>query len=654
MESRDYTGVQSSAVAAGQYRFGPFVVDRARYRVLRGAEVLELTPKLLDLLIHLVDHAGSLVTKEQLLDALWPGANVTDNALAQAVSELREALGDAAGTPQFIKTVTRRGYRFIAPVETIKVVPEEALSPAATVTSPIESNTSSIAVMDFLNVTGDADAAWLSAGIAETVTGDLMAIGRFKVADRARVLDAMRRTNGSLQDMALALGITFAVVGSYQRYGDRVRITARIVNVASGEAIADAKVDGALADIFQLQDQVVAQFSQELGITVLRPSSVRRETPSLDAYRAFTEAWLHLETLDLREIPKAIAQFEKAIEIDARYALAWTGLASAELAAYEVTRSDNAPAADLLNRAIDHARRAIGLDDTLAEAHATLALLLVSAWQTDDAVQAARRAVALEPSNWRHFFRLGHASWGDERLRAAHNTLTLYPDFAFAHFQMAMVHVARGHLREAETVLRQGAAVQDRQMARGDRYPGLGLHWLLGLVRLTQGDHDEALAEFDREMTLANLNRLYGREYKMSALHARGVCLLGSGRAAEAITAFENALELYPDHAQTHLALSLAFRTAGSSGRADLARTKLTEVLGTLAESRPIEAKLVESQWLTADGQFDRAAATLRALLETAPPGFAAWTLPVDPVFRQLHGTQGFTVALQTLAERAR
>src|SRR5262245_7719732 len=339
-----------------------------------------------------------------------------------------------------------------------------------------------MAVMDFLNVTGDADAAWLSAGIAETVTGDLRAIGRFKVADRARVVDAMRRTNGSLHEVSAALGITFAVVGSHQCYGDRVRITARIVDIASGEALADAKVDGALADIFHLQDQVVAQFSKELGITALQQTGGRRETPSLEAYRAYTEAWLHLETLDLREIPQAIDDFQKAIEIDPRYALALTGLASAELAAYEVTRSDNAPARTLLERAIDHARRAIALDDTLAEAYATLALLLVSAWETTEAVQAARRAVALEPSNWRHFFRLGHAAWGDERLRAANNALALYPDFAFAHFQMSMVHVARGHLRDAETVVRHGAAVQDREVARGDSYPALSLHWVVGLV----------------------------------------------------------------------------------------------------------------------------------------------------------------------------
>src|SRR6185503_5904326 len=112
-----------------------------------------------------------------------------------------------------------------------------------------------------------------------------------------------RRTDGSLHDVAAALGITFAVVGSYQRYTDRVRITARIVNIASGEALADAKVDGALADIFVLQDQVVEQFSKELGFAPLAPHRVARETPSLEAYRAYIEGWLHLEPLDVREIP---------------------------------------------------------------------------------------------------------------------------------------------------------------------------------------------------------------------------------------------------------------------------------------------------------------------------------------------------------------
>src|SRR5258708_38647391 len=107
-------------MSGASYRFGPFFVDRTRYSVQKGVSPVELTPKLLDLLIHLLDHSGELVTKEALLDALWPSANVTDNALAQAVSELRRALRDDAGAPQFIKTIARRDYRLLGPVQVVR------------------------------------------------------------------------------------------------------------------------------------------------------------------------------------------------------------------------------------------------------------------------------------------------------------------------------------------------------------------------------------------------------------------------------------------------------------------------------------------------------------------------------------------------------
>jgi tetratricopeptide (TPR) repeat protein len=262
--------------------------------------------------------------------------------------------------------------------------------------------------------------------------------------------------------------------------------------------------------------------------------------------------------------------------------------------------------------------------------------------------------VALEPTNWRHFFRLGHAAWGDERIHAADHTLSLYPDFAFSHFQMAMVHVARGHLREAETVLRQGTAVQDRQVTRGDRYPALGLHWLLGLVRLAQGDVDEALLEFDREQQRADPHRLYGREYEMSAVHGRGACLLRVGRQGEAIECFERALELFPAHAQAHIGLALALRAAGALERAESVAARLPAIVETLARTRPIEAALVEGQIHATEGRPEAADAVLRALLESAPPGFAGWTIPVEPFLMEPTGTKAFTTTLRTLAARAR
>ena len=609
--------------------------------MLRDGRAIDVTPKLLDLLFHLLDHAGDLVTKEALLDALWPGANVTENALAQAVSELRQALGDDAASPRFIKTVARRGYRFVAAVEEIA-----GGSPGGGPAKAGDASDRTIAVMDFANVSGDADAAWLSAGIAETVTSDLRALGHFRVVDRWRVVEVARRTDGSLEQVAADLPARLAVVGSFQRTRDRIRITARVVDALTGEALADAKVDGPIDGIFALQDRVVAQFASELGYgRAPEERSAARDTASLEAYRAFSEGWLRLESLDVREMPGAIADFERAVAADSRYALALTGLASAEFAYYETTRTENEPAQDLLDRAIRHSRRAVELDDSLAEAHATLALLLVSAWRTTEAADAARQAVALEPSNWRHLFRLGHATWGEERLRAAANTLALYPDFAFAHFQMAMVHVARRNLAQAETVLRQGAAVQDRQIGRGGRYPALGLHWLLGLVRLAQGDVDEAIGELDREHRLAEPHRLYGREYAMHAMHGRGAALLRARRTAEAIASFEHALELYPDHAPTHLGLAIA-RGVGDFAAAERA-------LATLTRTKPIESAIVQAQLLTARGDRESAAAILAAALATAPSGFAGWTIPVEPFLNQLTTSQSFAAVLRLLADRA-
>jgi tetratricopeptide (TPR) repeat protein len=217
-----------------------------------------------------------------------------------------------------------------------------------------------------------------------------------------------------------------------------------------------------------------------------------------------------------------------------------------------------------------------------------------------------------------------------------------------------MVHVARGHLAEAETVLRQGAAVQDRQIGRGDRYPALGLHWLLGSVRLAQGDVAEALREFERERQLAEPHRLYGREYETSSLCGRGASLLEIGSTEEAAECFQRALSISPAHAQSGLGLSVSLRAMGSHDAADVARRRVQAALDTLTVTRPIEAALVRAQMLVIDKAPEEANAVLCKALDLAPPGFAAWTLPIEPHLLQLVGTTSFTPALTALSERAR
>src|SRR6185503_12360611 len=115
------------------YRFGPFVVDAGSYQLRRGADVIPLSPKIIDLLLYLVARQSTLVGKDELFAALWPDVAVTDNALTQAVSDLRQALGDDSSKPTYIQTVARRGYRFIAPVEAAassQPVPAPAAEPA--------------------------------------------------------------------------------------------------------------------------------------------------------------------------------------------------------------------------------------------------------------------------------------------------------------------------------------------------------------------------------------------------------------------------------------------------------------------------------------------------------------------------------------------
>jgi DNA-binding winged helix-turn-helix (wHTH) protein/Tfp pilus assembly protein PilF len=646
-------------VTATGYQFGGFSFDLVAYQVVRGSEPLDLTPKLLDLLLYLLQRPATLVTKEELLDALWPGANVTENALAQAVSDLRQGLGDEAAAPRFIRTVARRGYRFIAPVTPLhdNVIvaaragttadPERVAGPHAA-----RQSERSIAVLDFaLATSGDAD-AWLSAGLAETVTNDLRRLGHFRVIERRRVLEAVLATDSSLAQIAAALGARLLVVGNIQRNQEKVRITSRIVDVGSGEALADAKVDGAMGNIFDLQDEVVRQLARELSLP--SDSAIARDTASLAAFQAFTEGWLALESLEVERMREAIARFERAVSADPRYARALAGLASAELACYESTRAENEPDRALLGRAVAHAEEAIRLDDTLAEAHATLALVLVSASRIDAAAAAGRRAVAIEPSNWRHWFRLGHATWGSDRVRAAAQTQALYPEFAFSHFQVAMVHVARRNLDEAEKVLRQGAAVQDRQIARGGRYPALGLHWLLGLVRLANEDIEEALAEFEREIAIAEPHRLYGREFQMHAATGCAAALIRAGRMNDAIASFQKALSFYPENAPAQLGLADALRSAGKPDEAESRLAGAQRVLRTLERTRPAYAATVKAEWLAAQGDAGASAALLLATLRNSPPGFACWTVPIEPAFRQVIGLPAFAPVLQELAARAR
>ena len=642
----------NAPVAPVSYRFGPFAVDAASYRLVRDGSIIPLSPKIIDLLLYLVARQSALVGKDELFAALWPDVAVTDNALTQAVSELRQALGDDPSKPTYIQTVARRGYRFIAPVESVSI----ARAPAASVaTEPSAAHPPATAVLDFTNLSEDPSLAWLSSGMAETVTNDLRAAASLRIIDRVRVVEAVRRLGSDLAALRADLHIDLAVVGSFQRAGDRLRITARVVDTASGEALADAKADGLLDHVFELQDRIVAQFAETLGTHGRSQGrATMRETSSLEAYQAFTEGRVRLESLDGSLVPGAIADFERAVALDSKYALAHVGLANARFWQYEMSRARNQPDGALLARAIDHVRRAIELERDLAEGHATLAFLLVSAGRAGEALTSARRAVALEPAYWGHHFRLAHAAWGEERLRALARAMEIYPDFPFAHFEMSMVHIARGDLDRAESVLREGTIVQDRQAHLRQRYPAKGLHWLLGLVRLARGDAAEARIEFGREISMGTA-QLYAAEFAMNAHDGSGFSALLSGNAQEAAASFKRALELYPAHARSLVGLGAALAADGARTSAADAFAQATAAIAALKKGgRASEAVLAEAFLHTVNGRTQEAIRALHALLEHVGVPFIGWTIPIEPLFAPLRGRPEFQAVLAALADRAR
>jgi DNA-binding winged helix-turn-helix (wHTH) protein/tetratricopeptide (TPR) repeat protein len=637
-------------LSSGNYRFGPFTVETGAYRLVKDGSVIPVSPKIIDLLLYLVERPSDLVSKEELFKALWPDVAVTDNALTQVVSELRQALGDDPSSPRYVQTVARRGYRFVAAV---RAEPTDVSSTATS--APAEPTLPAVGVLDFENVSKDPTLDWLSSGIAETVTNDLRSALQARTLDRTRIVEATRRVGTDLAALRRDLQLDLAVVGSFQRAGDRLRITARAVDAATGEALADSKADGILQDVFDLQDRIVSQLSAAIG-SRSRSATRRatRETSSLEAYQVFTEGRVRLETLDGAQVARAIEDFERAIVLDPRYAAAHVGLGNARFMQYEMSRAHNHPDAALLAMAIDHVRRAIELERDLAEAHATLAFLLVSAGRATEALASARRAVTLEPGYWGHHFRAAHAAWGDERLRSLARVMELYPDFPFAHFETAMVFIARGSLDRAESVLREGAIVQDRQAHLRQRFPARGLHWLLGIVRLAHDDVAEAGAEFDRECA-GGTGQLYAAEFVMNACDGTGFARLRAGDPQNAAQHFKRALELFPDHARSLVGLGAALAAAKKPKDAAKAFAQASAAIEALRRgSRGSEATMAQAFLHASSRQPADAIACLRSLLDRAEVPFTGWTIPVEPLLAPLHTHPDFEEILATLAARAR
>ncbi len=379
----------------------------------------------------------------------------------------------------------------------------------------------------------------------------------------------------------------------------------------------------------------------------------RESDAGLDAllapHRAFIEGRAALETLDGSRIARAREVFEGVLSAAPEHASTHVGLANACVMQFEMTRADPEPDVAALATAARHAREACRLDPQLGEAWATLGFVLHATGERLDALAASKRAVTLEPDNWRHYFRLSYVSWGEERLRAAHRTLALLPDFPQAHWLAATVHVARQAMDEAERELIAAIAPQATPADGRARFSSVASHWLLGLVHLARGDQVRALEQLERELSFETSGHLYARECCANTWYAIGALRLRQGRKRDAAAAFERAVERVKNHPMARVGLA-------ALGPSDFGSQLSTADAPSATPARRIpslEAAFVRAAVLVQSGEATEAARIVEEAFAVTAAGSAGWLLPVEPLLNVVDRPAVWTRALALLRNRA-
>ena len=458
------------------------------------------------------------------------------------------------------------------------------------------------------------------------------------------------------RDVALSPDLVEILEYLASRPGEVVTERALLDRFGGAGTITDNTLRRAMAEIRKaLGDDVTApRFIETLARGGYRfvAATMRDATAPL---RDVVHGRAALESLDATRLPGALATFEQAVAATPEDAPAHTGLASAYLLQYEATRASNTPERDSLVRALTHARHACALDPELGEAWATLGFVLAAAGEAEEARAVARRAAALDPTSWRHQFRLAVAAWGEERLRACDRTLGLVPEFAPARFAAAMVFIARQAFGSALAAASAGAAAQTRQLAdAAPPFPAIGLHWLRGLLLLRERQIGLAIEAFAREIDELREAQIYAGEFRVNAQVAAGFAHLAAQDASGAIDVFRMSLETLPRNGRALVGLYSALQ---KTSFATESHVLIVELEGTIAElvasKRSNEAALIRAAVLAAQGDLDAGCAALEQLLGTAPPGHFGWQIPVDPALAPLRAHARFPGILARLAARA-
>ena len=489
-----------------RFTFGDYLLDIDRRELRRRDEPVALEPQVFDLLVYLVQNRDRVVSRDDIIDTVWGGRIVSDSAVTTRINGVRRAVGDSGSAQAVIRTITRKGLRFIAPVE------EEDDSPSARIAVPppeapvfaverldgyeAARKKPSISVLPFRNATDDAQQDYFTDAVTADLTVDLSRIRDVRVIAVASAL-AYKNSALDIRQIGQELGVRYLVIGSIARVGNLVRTNVQLVETESGEQLWGDRFEHEFADLGELANVITGRIAASLNIQLVRAAGRHAERASQP------------DALDLRL--RAAALFYGSV-------------------APEHTRE--------VRRLL---RQSLGLDPQSADGWARLAEVIISdrlnRWndtgpaQIDEAEEAVHRALLIEPNSALAHFAQGliQRARGDHysAAEAFSRAIVLDPNFALAYAHKGNALVLMGHPTEAPPLVEQAL-----QLSPHD--PSIGIfHWIVGRANFYAGDYEQAVSWLHKSVQ-ARANLWYNRLYLISAY-----ALLGKlQEAARALSEF--------------------------------------------------------------------------------------------------------------------
>ncbi len=525
--------------------FKMFRLDTANHLLWRNGDRVALAPKAFDVLAYLVEHAGRVVTQDEILEALWSETYVNPEVLRKYILEIRRALGDRPNNPEFIETLPKRGYQFIAAVTDESTAERpDVLTSHATEEQGTEKNdgpailsgkrrlwklalvpvlllvllaavmvgyhlvrqkrrnsvpiatAASIAVLPFADMSAAKDHEYFSDGLAEQLIDDLAKVSGLKVIGRSSAFQFKGKSE-DVRDVGRTLGVANVLEGSVRREGNHVRITAELIKADDGFQLWSQTYDREIKDIFAVQDEIARAVTQALQVKLLggngRPVASNLHSANPEAYQAYLQAeYFSGRGPSKEDLGKALAYADTAIKLDEKFAPTWALRGSVQNMMAESGLID--PTKGFRN-ARDDAERAIALDPTLASAYLALAATQISCdWEWDAANMSITKATALEPGSVEVLRMSSYLSriLGnlDQAIKHYEEAVALDPLLVNSYSGLGYLLYAAGRYEEAQAALQEALDLNPQATY---------VHLTLDKILIAEGKPQQALANIEKE-----------------------------------------------------------------------------------------------------------------------------------------------------------